>query len=144
MLRDVRKAYASFAALAAATRAGAGGAATAATAAPTALVSTGRWGCGVFGGVPAHKFLQQLLAAALAGVRLTFSTFGQADGCDELLEAVRRSQMSVGQAWELLGACASRSAFEGRLAALRAAGVHASVALAGPEDEAGVGHGVGV
>ena len=77
-----------------------------------------------------------------AGVRLTFSTFGQADGCDELLEAVRRSQMSVGQAWELLGACASRSAFEGRLAALRAAGVHASVA--GPEDEAGVGDGVGV
>ena len=75
-------------------------------------------------------------------MRLSFSTFGQADGCDELLEAVRRSQMSVGQAWELLVACASRSAFEGRLAALRAAGVHASVA--GPEDEAGVGDGVGV
>ena len=74
MLRDVRKAYASFAALAAATRAGAGAAAAttaggaaataaggdAATAAPAALVSTGRWGCGVFGGVPAHKFLQQV------------------------------------------------------------------------------------
>ena len=74
VLRDVRKAYASFAALAAATRAGAGAAAAtaaggdaataaggaAATAAPAALVSTGRWGCGVFGGVPAHKFLQQV------------------------------------------------------------------------------------
>ena len=98
LLRDVRKAYTSFAMLAEAKRAD--GDATS-----TAVVSTGRWGCGVFGGVPAHKFLQQLIAASLAGVRLAFSTFGQPDGCDELLEKIGSTQLSVGQAWELLGAC---------------------------------------
>ena len=116
LLRDVRKAYTSFAMLAEAKRAD--GDATS-----TAVVSTGRWGCGVFGGVPAHKFLQQLIAASLAGVRLAFSTFGQPDGCDELLEKIGRTQLSVGQAWELLGACDSNSAFQGRMRALGGAAV---------------------
>ena len=52
------------------------------------VISTGRWGCGVFGGTPAHKFAQQLVAAALAGVKLEFSTFGTPDGCDEVLAVV--------------------------------------------------------
>jgi len=37
-------------------------------------VSTGRWGCGIFRGLPAHKFAQQLVAAKLAGCTLEFST----------------------------------------------------------------------
>ena len=39
-------------------------------------ISTGKWGCGVFGGVVAHKFLQQLISARLAGVAIEFSAFG--------------------------------------------------------------------
>ena len=115
LLRDVRKAYTSYAALAAAT--GGGGEVGAGDA---AVVSTGRWGCGVFGGLPTHKFLQQLVAARLAGVRLEFSTFGQPDGCDDLLDSVSQTQMSVGDAWALLGECGSKGAFEQRVAALRA------------------------
>ena len=52
------------------------------------VISTGRWGCGVFGGTPAHKFAQQLVAAAMTGVELQFSIFGTPDGCDELLAGV--------------------------------------------------------
>ena len=40
------------------------------------VISTGRWGCGVFGGTPAHKFVQQLVAAMLSGSQIHFSTFG--------------------------------------------------------------------
>ena len=52
------------------------------------VISTGRWGCGVFGGTPAHKFAQQLVAAAITGAELQFSTFGTPDGCDDLLAGV--------------------------------------------------------
>ena len=94
-LRDLRKAYASFAALG-----------------PGAVVSTGRWGCGVFGGLPAHKFAQQAVAARLAGVRLRFSTFGTPDGCDVVLGALQASGASVPFAFESLLRCADRRAFE--------------------------------
>lgn len=40
------------------------------------LISTGNWGCGVFGGNKHLKFIQQLIAASLAGKRLDYSTFG--------------------------------------------------------------------
>ncbi len=52
-------------------------------------ISTGKWGCGVFGGHPPHKFLQQVIAAQLAacdatgvrrsGVELVFSSFNDPD-----------------------------------------------------------------
>eukprot|EP01050_Picozoa_sp_SAG11_P010134 SAG11_NODE_1000_length_6221_cov_10.092943_2_plen_254_part_00 len=76
-------------------------------------VSTGRWGCGVFGGTPPHKFAQQLVAAALAGqvqpqppqlveqlismVRLQFSTFGDLAGCDRVLAALAKWEGRQGQ-----------------------------------------------
>jgi len=48
----------------------------------TLQISTGQWGCGMFGGVVAHKFLQQVIAAQLVNrdnddgnVRLFFSCF---------------------------------------------------------------------
>mmetsp|Transcript_62808 Transcript_62808/g.182182 ORF Transcript_62808/g.182182 Transcript_62808/m.182182 type:complete len:484 (-) Transcript_62808:208-1659(-) len=68
VLRDVRKAYLSFQ--------GCG------------VVSTGRWGCGAFGGSPPHKLAQQIVAASLAGCELRFSSFGSLDSCDVVLEAV--------------------------------------------------------
>jgi hypothetical protein len=77
-------------------------------------VSTGRWGCGVFGGTPAHKFAQQLAAAALSGERpasLQFSTFGTPDGCDAVLAAVAAAEagrgrpISAGQLLTALLAC---------------------------------------
>lgn len=40
------------------------------------IVSTGKWGCGVFGGNPVLKFLQQLIAATLSqNVALLFSSY---------------------------------------------------------------------
>lgn len=38
-------------------------------------ISTGKWGCGAFGGDVEHKFLQQLIAASIAGKNVRFSTF---------------------------------------------------------------------
>jgi len=63
------------------------------------VISTGRWGCGAFGGTPAHKFAQQLVAAALVGVSsLEFSTFGTPDGCDEVLASLEQRQQLQGVA----------------------------------------------
>mmetsp|Transcript_4446 Transcript_4446/g.14244 ORF Transcript_4446/g.14244 Transcript_4446/m.14244 type:complete len:149 (-) Transcript_4446:86-532(-) len=59
------------------------------------VVSTGRWGCGAFGGHPAHKFAQQLVAAGLAGCSLRFSTFGDPARCEEVLAAVAAAQPSA-------------------------------------------------
>ena len=109
MLRDIGKAYAAFAALAPA--APAAPARPDAPAAP-AVVSTGRWGCGVFGGTPSHKFMQQLIAARLAGVPLEFSTFGTPDGCDAVLAALRARPISVARAWALLQQNRERRAFD--------------------------------
>ena len=75
------------------------------------LVSTGRWGCGVFGGTPGHKFMQQVIAARLAGVCLAFSTFGSPDGCDKLLHALQQHPCSVKQAWHMLLRCKSSGHF---------------------------------
>ena len=115
-LRDVSKAYASFAALAqykSAAAESAGAVARSGGSAPQTLVSTGRWGCGVFGGLPSHKFTQQIIAARLAGVSLRFSTFGTPDGCDVVLDAMQTSGgASVAEAWDRLLRCERRDTFE--------------------------------
>eukprot|EP00043_Microstomoeca_roanoka_P020274 m.242890 g.242890 ORF g.242890 m.242890 type:complete len:338 (-) comp17139_c0_seq4:2856-3869(-) len=41
------------------------------------ILSTGLWGCGVFGGDPVLKMLQQLMVASHLGVVLHFSTYKQ-------------------------------------------------------------------
>jgi hypothetical protein len=92
-LRDLRKALTSF------------GACAAAIQPPrTATISTGRWGCGVFGGIPAHKMLQQMIAARLTGVTLYFSMYGSPDGCDSVLAAIRQRQppLTVADTWALV------------------------------------------
>eukprot|EP01127_Copromyxa_protea_P021628 TRINITY_DN7505_c0_g1_i1.p1 TRINITY_DN7505_c0_g1~~TRINITY_DN7505_c0_g1_i1.p1 ORF type:complete len:484 (+),score=61.07 TRINITY_DN7505_c0_g1_i1:64-1515(+) len=55
--RDLNKAWCSF------------------NACPSASISTGHWGCGVFGGDKTLKLLQQLCAATVASVQLDYSTF---------------------------------------------------------------------
>ncbi len=47
-------------------------------------VSTGHWGCGVFGGNRVAKFLQQCCAAVVADVSLEYSTFGDDDTASAL------------------------------------------------------------
>ncbi len=70
-------------------------------------ISTGNWGCGVFGGNRFLKFLQQLCAVSQANagrtetrLRLDFSTFGDAvfeADLRGLLSALEGSNMTVGQ-----------------------------------------------
>ena len=62
-------------------------------------VSTGHWGCGVFGGNRAAKFLQQCCAAAMADVSLDYATFGDEDSATalrELLAALSDAGATVG------------------------------------------------
>jgi hypothetical protein len=42
-------------------------------------VSTGNWGCGVFGCDPAIKFTQQYLVARICRIKLDYSTFGNSE-----------------------------------------------------------------
>mmetsp|Transcript_108432 Transcript_108432/g.329631 ORF Transcript_108432/g.329631 Transcript_108432/m.329631 type:complete len:454 (-) Transcript_108432:116-1477(-) len=99
VLRDVRKAYLGFRGC--------------------SMVSTGRWGCGAFGGSPPHKFAQQLVAASLAGCTLHFSTFGSPDECDVVLEAVAAARPSAAALlMATLAASSERRGFTSRLVAL--------------------------
>mmetsp|Transcript_29106 Transcript_29106/g.53177 ORF Transcript_29106/g.53177 Transcript_29106/m.53177 type:complete len:462 (-) Transcript_29106:247-1632(-) len=75
------------------------------------VVSTGKWGCGAFGGLPAHKMLQQAVAAAAAGVDLEFSSFGSYEGCDKVIVALRETRPSVAKVINLLQNCKSRRTF---------------------------------
>ena len=109
-LRDMRKAYASFSALV--EHGGVAASGAAAVSRGDTIVSTGRWGCGVFGGLPAHKFVQQVLAARLAGVRLRFSTFGNTDGCDKALVALEANRPSSAQVYAALLRCTDRKSWE--------------------------------
>jgi len=59
-------------------------------------ISTGKWGSGVFGGLACHKFLQQLVAATMAGVDyLSVSTFGNDEDCSVVLEILQRKRTPV-------------------------------------------------
>lgn len=53
-------------------------------------VATGKWGCGVFGGDPEMKFLEQWLAvsAGARGRRLVFCTFGDRTGLPAHVRAI--------------------------------------------------------
>lgn len=66
--RDLSKAYFSFLGLTAGSKQREGS--------DRPVVSSGKWGCGAFRGLPAHKMLQRAVAAAAAGVDLEFSSFG--------------------------------------------------------------------
>ena len=76
-----------------------------------AIVSTGKWGCGAFGGITAHKFVQQALAASLAGVQLDFSAFGNPESCDVLLKAMQKRKPSPAEVANALEACKKENSF---------------------------------
>merc|ERR1712039_878364 len=75
VLRDIRKAFLAFS--------------------EHNCVVTGRWGCGAFGGTPSHKFVQQIVAARLAGCSINFSTMGQVDGCDAILATLEAAKPTL-------------------------------------------------
>eukprot|EP00746_Dinoflagellata_sp_MGD_P003042 gnl/MRDRNA2_/MRDRNA2_105938_c0_seq1.p1 gnl/MRDRNA2_/MRDRNA2_105938_c0~~gnl/MRDRNA2_/MRDRNA2_105938_c0_seq1.p1 ORF type:complete len:493 (+),score=88.22 gnl/MRDRNA2_/MRDRNA2_105938_c0_seq1:95-1573(+) len=80
VLRDIRKAYLAF---------------QSTPQHSVKVISTGRWGCGAFGGTPSHKVAQQMVAASLAGCGACFSTFGSLDQCDVVLAAVAELKPTV-------------------------------------------------
>merc|ERR1712232_1145229 len=76
---------------------------------PIASVSTGKWGCGMFGGTPTHKLLQQAVAARVAGVKIHFSAFNEGEStaitlenekCHRLLEEMFHKKTTVAEAWK--------------------------------------------
>ena len=77
-------------------------------------VSTGAWGCGVFGGHPLLKFLQQWMAASTAGVKVMyFSAFEREKLAGTLTEMVEHSTAKgrrVCDIYEML--CAYNPSFE--------------------------------
>ena len=94
-LRDIRKAFTAFHAYSTLRGRDADG--------QVPAIATGRWGCGAFGGLPAHKFVQQVLAGRLADVRLCFSTFGEPAGCDKMLDLLRQEpRVSLMRTWDVL------------------------------------------
>ena len=69
------------------------------------LISTGMWGCGVFNGDPTLKFCQQIMAAAVLGADVHYSTFGKPDVAEshtELYQALLEHEVSVSTLFSFL------------------------------------------
>ena len=80
-VRDLKKCYAGFASV------------------QSEIISTGKWGCGVFAGDTAHKFLQQLMCAQLCGKSLAYSSYRNQEELDRfqaLLELIRERKPTYG------------------------------------------------
>eukprot|EP00581_Thalassiosira_minuscula_P012427 CAMPEP_0183726082 /NCGR_PEP_ID=MMETSP0737-20130205/22278_1 /TAXON_ID=385413 /ORGANISM="Thalassiosira miniscula, Strain CCMP1093" /LENGTH=466 /DNA_ID=CAMNT_0025957299 /DNA_START=70 /DNA_END=1470 /DNA_ORIENTATION=+ len=75
------------------------------------VVSTGKWGCGAFGGSVPHKLMQQAVAARGAGVDIDFSSFGGYEGCDKIIKALHETKPSVAGVIGLLQNCKDRNTF---------------------------------
>jgi len=68
-------------------------------------VATGHWGCGVFGGEKTWKFLQQICAAAECGVKLDYSTYGEAKTLEMLqniIKEIDKNNITVGELYHML------------------------------------------
>jgi len=87
LLRDVNKALLAF------------------SASGTEKISTGHWGCGIFGGDETSKYLQQLVAASVAGVSVDYSTFRDEKRMHEF-DAIKRAMfeqhVTIGHVFDLL------------------------------------------
>lgn len=60
-------------------------------------------GCGVFGGEPVHKFMQQVVAAAAAKKTLAFSSYGDEDLAEKLKAKLDEIDgQSLKQIWDNL------------------------------------------
>eukprot|EP01012_Entosiphon_sulcatum_P023200 TRINITY_DN2817_c0_g1_i1.p1 TRINITY_DN2817_c0_g1~~TRINITY_DN2817_c0_g1_i1.p1 ORF type:complete len:543 (+),score=74.01 TRINITY_DN2817_c0_g1_i1:813-2441(+) len=70
---------------------------------PKHCIATGNWGCGAFGGDHVLKFVQQVMAAAVARRALHYSTFGNPPLCDKLQEVNEALQgRSVADLWKII------------------------------------------
>eukprot|EP01126_Amoeba_proteus_P040499 TRINITY_DN4320_c0_g1_i4.p1 TRINITY_DN4320_c0_g1~~TRINITY_DN4320_c0_g1_i4.p1 ORF type:complete len:421 (+),score=105.92 TRINITY_DN4320_c0_g1_i4:1484-2746(+) len=72
---------------------------------PSTIISTGHWGCGIFGGDKTLKFLQQLCAATLTMVTLDYSTFND-ERCKEefdlLLKTLDEGHVTIGELYQTM------------------------------------------
>jgi poly(ADP-ribose) glycohydrolase len=68
------------------------------------LISTGKWGCGAFGGDPQLKFLQQWMAISVLGRPMIFNTFKDNDSLEDLPEITTRylNGKTVGQLYRYI------------------------------------------
>ena len=68
-------------------------------------ISTGSWGCGAFWCDKAHKFMQQIACAKCAGVKLSYSTFGDKNyknKLEKLFNAVIKFTPKVSDLYKLI------------------------------------------
>jgi len=68
-------------------------------------ISTGNWGCGMFGGDPVHKFIQQICASTITGVKLEYSTFKDeplATKLREILSLIETKKATVADLFEAM------------------------------------------
>uniref|UniRef100_A0A0G4HPC5 PARG catalytic Macro domain-containing protein n=1 Tax=Chromera velia CCMP2878 TaxID=1169474 RepID=A0A0G4HPC5_9ALVE len=75
-------------------------------------ISSGAWGCGIFGGDRHFKFIQQLCAARATGKRVHFSSFRNAEmktDLQDILARLGRLGVTVGCACEWLLECEAAS-----------------------------------
>lgn len=104
MARDLNKAHIGFASYAQSARSPA----HSPGAAPTPVVpvvSSGKWGCGIFRGTPLLKFLQQLMVASSVGCGLQFSCYHDAAlqaVCERVQAALLAADATVGRLAVLL------------------------------------------
>lgn len=89
-IRDIRKAFVGFSAL--------GGSRT--------HISSGKWGCGVFGGDPHVSLVKQIIASTLAGKSLSFALFGDrnASSYEKFIHTIRTQasdgdDLAIQQLW---------------------------------------------
>lgn len=69
------------------------------------LIFTGNWGCGVFGGNKYLKFIQQLIAASLAGKKLDYLTFGDkelAKDFRKIYQRIKKLGLTVKNLYEII------------------------------------------
>eukprot|EP00298_Acanthocystis_sp_HF-20_P012941 c20132_g1_i1.p1 GENE.c20132_g1_i1~~c20132_g1_i1.p1 ORF type:complete len:733 (+),score=255.16 c20132_g1_i1:24-2201(+) len=69
------------------------------------LISTGLWGCGVFGGDPVLKYCQQIIAASACNRTLHFSTFGQTaveKSLKNIHNKIQEKNLSVSSLYKIL------------------------------------------
>jgi len=78
-------------------------------------ISTGMWGCGVFGGDPVLKFLQQMMAAAVTNKKLYYSCYLNerlTNQLQNLGQKLIEDELKVKDVWEIIMKFKKTGSFE--------------------------------